>query len=237
MELTDLIMESLIYPTRNVKALLVYIFLSIILGIIAVATGVSAAFIGKSTFDAGIILSIVGLIIIIILMLLINGYSLDIIKIAIRHGDDAPEIDFARQITNGAKYFVTSIVYMIIPIIIIAILSMIFARWIVLVLAVILGIIFTFALAMAECRLAQTEELSYALDIKGALDDIVAIGPTKVVISIVAILLVYLAISIIATGIFSLLGSEMLTSIVSFIVGVYLIFYSNRAFGLLYSER
>lgn len=237
MELTDMIMDSLIYPSNNLKAMVIYIFISIIIGIVAVATGVTTLFTGSIDLGAGIIVALIGIIVLFVLSFLIEGYALDIIKVAINRDDGAPELDFQRQISNGFKYFVVLLVYMLIPIIITALLAIIFQHWIVALVFIILAIIFAFALTMAECRLAQTDDLGYALDVKGSIDDLTAIGVSKVIITVVAIILVSTIVSAIITGIFSLIGSDIITSIVATIVEVYMLFFMNRAIGLLYSEK
>lgn len=236
MELNEMITDALIYPSNNVKALAIYILLSAIVGIVTVATGVSALLAGKVNPGAGVIVAIIGVIVLLILSFAIQGYSLDIIKIAIERGSGAPVIDFNRQVSNGLKYFVVSVVYMIVPIVISVILALFLAKWLVTVLAIILTVIFLFGLSMAECRLAKTENLAYALDIRGSINDLMALNPARVVTTIVVATIIYLLVTVIISAIVGLLGSEMLTSIVGSVVGVYMLFFLNRVMGLLYSE-
>ncbi|MBQ2637426.1 MAG: DUF4013 domain-containing protein [Methanobrevibacter sp.] len=119
-------------------------------------TGLGGFLTGSFNFGAGIVVGIIGIIVIIYLMLLMFGFSLDIVKFGINKSDDAPEIELTRQISNGLKYIIVSIVYLIIPIIFTVILSML-NQTLGLVVGVILAVIFSFVLTMAICRLAKTD--------------------------------------------------------------------------------
>lgn len=166
---------------------------------------------------------------------MINGYGLDIIKLGIRRSNASPEIDFQKQVINGVKAVIVSIVYMIIPLVIIVILSLIFRDWIIYILGFIL-FVFYFALAMGQCRLAKTEDLSNALDVKSAIDDLFNIGVIKVILTLVAIILIITIITGIFEFIFNGIFGEVIASSLVGIINVYLTFFSNRAMGLLYSE-
>ena len=72
---------------------------------------------------------VIGFIVALVLGFMITGYELDIIKYGIERSSRGPEIDFIRQFFNGVKVFVVQIVYMIIPIIIAAIMAIIFQHW------------------------------------------------------------------------------------------------------------
>ena len=243
MELTDIIMNSITYPSKNIKALAIYLLLGIIVGVVAFATGASTVTASVLTGakhginGAGIIVFIIGLVILFALSCLIGGYGLDIIKLGIRRSEDAPGIEFERQVSNGLKNVIVGIVYLIVPTIITILLSWVFRGWVTYLIALILYVVFAFALMMAQCRLAETDDLSYALNIQGAISDIQLIGMSKVIITIIAVFLVEFVITFIVMGVFSLFGSRILTSMVTSLVSIYLVFFSNRAIGLLYSER
>lgn len=167
---------------------------------------------------------------------MINGYGLGIIKLGIRRSNASPEIDFQKQVINGVKAVIVSIVYMIIPLVIIVILSLIFRDWIIYILGFILFVIFYFALAMGQCRLAKTEDLSNALDVKSAIDDLFNIGVIKVILTLIAVILIITIITGIFEFIFNGIFGEVIASSLVGIINVYLTFFSNRAMGLLYSE-
>lgn len=87
---------------------------------------------------------------------------MDIVKFGIDKKDYAPEIELSRQISNGVKFIIVSIVYLIIPLIVTVILSML-NQTLGIVVVVIISIIFSFALSMAICRLAEADDLGHAL--------------------------------------------------------------------------
>lgn len=177
---------------------------------------------------------IIGIIIAFIVGFVISGYELDIIKFAVERDPGSPGLDFVRQFINGVKFFVVTIVYMIIPIIISAILAVIFQQWLSLIISAIVGIVFALALMMGQCRLAKTEDLGYALSIGDAIGDISRIG-------IVKLLLFIIIVFIIAFVLFFIVGAIMrwnstVGGILFGILGVYITFFSARATGLLYSD-
>ena len=231
MDLNDLIMDSIVYPSKNVKALCIYMLLSLIIGIVTVATGLTNT---SKMAGLDVIVAFVGVIVLLALIFLVEGYVLDIVKFGIERRNDAPEIDFVRQATNGVKVFIISFVYMIIPTIILVLSG---NNIVGIIISLILFIVFGLLLSMAQCRLAENEDIVDALNFKGVYDDIMAIGLTKVVLTIIVIAIVTGCISAFVSGIFGILGNELLTAIVASIIDIYLLFFSNRAVGLLYSDR
>ena len=243
MQLTEIIKDAISYPLSNMKTLLIYIVLGLIVGVVEVLTGITSITTGSINFEYGILIGIIGIIIIICLLLLMFGFSLDIIKFGINRSDEAPNIELKRQISNGLKYIILSIAYMIIPAIIIFGLGFIFRHWIVIVIGLIIALIFGFVLTIAICRLAKTNSLSAGLDIKGVIEDLKSIGIGKVIITmivatIVGFIIVF-ALSLILGLILTFASATIITvavSIISAILDAWLLFYENRVMGLLYSE-
>lgn len=235
MELSEIISDALLYPFSNIKALIIYIILGIILGIAISGTVVGIAT-GTATKNIIALIGsgIIGIAISLIIGFVITGYELDIIKYAIERSSAAPGIDFVRQFINGVKYFVVNIVYMFIPIIIGAILAVIFQHWLSGALSFILAIIFSFALIMAQCRLAKTEDLGYALAVGDAIGDISRIGILKVVLFVVLIAIITFVLFFIV-GLITQWNSTV-GGVLLGILGVYIVFFVGRATGLLYSE-
>ena len=235
MELGEIISDALVYPLHNIKALVIYIILGIILGI-AIAGTVSGIMFGNMAKNVFAVIGsgTIGIIIALIIGFVITGYELDITKYGIEKRNDAPGIDFMRQFINGVKYFVVTIVYMIIPIIIGAILAVIFQHWLSGLISIILSIIFSFALMMGQCRLAKTEDLGYALSIGEAVGDLSKVGILKVI----AFVILVVVISFILLFVVGLIGqwNNVVGGILMGIVGVYLVFFNGRATGLLYSD-
>ncbi len=235
MELGEIISDALTYPLKNIKALVLYVILGIILGIavggtiIGVASGVAL----KNPFTA-IGTGIIGIIIALIVGFVISGYGLDIIKYGINRDEGSPGIDIVRQFVNGVKLFVVQIVYYIIPIIIGAILAVIFQHWLSGLITIILTIIFALAAFMAQCRLAKTEDLGDALAIGEAIGDISRVGILKVLLFIILIFIIAFILLFIV-GIIQQWNSTV-GGILMGILGVYLAFFVARATGLLYSD-
>ncbi len=242
MELGEIIKDAVTYPTSNLKALLVYLLLGLLVGIIEVLTGITGIATLNINFGAGIVLGIIGIVLIICILLLMLGFSTDVIKLGINKSSDAPEIDLARQISNGIKYIVVSIVYMVIPILIIVVLGYIFQYQIVIVLGVIVAVIFAFALTMAICRLAKTEDLLDAVNVEQSIADLRAIGVGKVVITMIVATIVGMIIVMALSFVLAILlnfAPDLTTAavaIVSAILDAWLLFYENRVMGLLYSD-
>ena len=239
MEIGEIISDAAMYPINNVKALVIYGVLGIVAFLALIITGVGLIGAGEATglLSGGLgILGIVGIIIAIAIFALIAGYMLDVIKIAINREDNAPEIDPVRQIINGIKLFILSVIYMIIPIIVMAILSAINETLVLLglILGFILLIVFAILLVIAQCRFAKTESLGEALNIGEVINDLKEIGIVKVLAIIIIIGIISYVLSAIATGIGNF--SEIIGAILYGIVTIYTTFLQSRAYGLLYSD-
>lgn len=235
MEILEIIKDALTYPLSNIKSLVLYVILGIVAGIaggatlIAIATG--AAFENAWAMGGS---ALIGFIVLLLIGLLIEGYTLDIIKYGIERRTDGPGIDILRQIVNAIKLLVVDIVYYIIPVIILAILGIFFKNWVIGVIGFILTIIFALANFMARCRLAKTEELGDALAIGEAIGDITRVGFLKLLLTTIlieAIIVIIFVIIILIMSYNTTIGGILLG-----IFGVYAIFFSNRAIGLLYSD-
>ena len=235
MELMEIFKDALAYPVNNIKALLIYAVLGIILGIatIGTVTAISVSYAAENIL-ALIGSGILGIIVALIIGFLISGYELDIVKYGIQRDEGAPAIDFIRQFINGVKYFVVSIVYMIIPIVVASLLAIFFQNWISQLILVILTIIFSLALIMAQCRLAKTEDLGSALAIGEAIGDITRVGVVKLILFIIAMFIILFVLYFIVMLITQ--WNSTIGGILMGILGVYTTFFMARATGLLYSE-
>ena len=175
MSISEMFSDALAYPFNNIKALLLYVVLGIIVALLGGATIVdfAVAFTTKGVGGAALAgLGIVGVILFVLVVFLVEGYALDIIKYGIERRSDGPGIDFGRQVSNAIKLVVVSIVYYIVPAIITLILSLFLRDWLIAVIGVILFIVFALANFMAKCRLAKTDNLGDALAIGEAIGDI-----------------------------------------------------------------
>jgi hypothetical protein len=236
MNIGEIISDSLAYPLQNIKALLLYIVLGIIAAFIGGATAVDLA-VALSTKGFGGVafagLGIVGMIIFVLVLLLIEGYGIDIIKYGIERRNDGPGIDLVRQIANAIKLLIVGFVYYIVPVIITLILSIFLRSWLVTIIGIILFIVFALANFMAKCRLAKTDNLGDALAIGEAIGDISRVGIAKLIVTIVLLVVILMIIIFVAALIMQL--NNVIGAIVLGIALVYIVFFYNRAIGLLYS--
>lgn len=99
--------------------------------------------------------------------------------------------------------------------------------------AAILFIIFSFVQVMANARLAKTDSLGEALNIPEAVRDIPKIGTGKVIATIVLMFIIVAIINAILSAIYQQVPQ---LSILNIIVTPFLMFATNRATGLLYSD-
>ena len=236
MEIGEIIKDAAMYPINNVKALVIYAVLMIVASLALVFTGVGLIGASEATglLSGGLgVMGIIGIIIALAIFILVMGYMLDVIKIAINREDAAPEIDPQRQIINGLKLIALAIIYMIIPVIVMVILSAI-NETLGLIVGMILLIIFAILLVIAQCRLAKTESLGEALNIGEVINDLKEIGIVKFIAILIIISIIAYVLSAIATGIGNF--SEIIGAILSGIVTIYTTFLQSRAYGLMYSD-
>ena len=99
--------------------------------------------------------------------------------------------------------------------------------------AAVLFIIFSFIQVMANSRLANTDSLGEALNIPEAVKDISRIGVGKVIATLILVFIISLVIGAILSAVYQQVPQ---LSILNIIVTPYLMFFTNRATGLLYSD-
>lgn len=114
MEIMEILKESIKYPFSDIKTLL-------IIGVIFLVMSLCGS-LGQFKNDA---FAIIGGIISFVLVLVVSGYSLDVIKFGIELNDALPSLDLKDNIINGIKLFIVNIVYYIIPAIILLIVSIV----------------------------------------------------------------------------------------------------------------
>ena len=235
MEIGEIIKDAIVYPFNNIKALIIYMIIGIVCGLLGGASlmGVLLAAQGNNALAAGGV-GFIGILILIIGGLLISGYGLDIVKFGIERRDDAPGIDIVRQILNAIKVFIVNIVYYIIPAIIGWLLTTLLGQGILtIIITLIIYIVFAFAQFMAICRLAKYDSLGEALAIGEAIGDVSRVGMLKVLLTIIAVFIIALIVALII-GVISQYNN-IIGGILFGLFGVYVAFFYNRAIGLLYS--
>ena len=274
MEIIEIIKDAFVFPSKNVKVLLIYIILSIVAGAFAVM--------GPLLYMLGIVVpeyflwgGLAGLIAVLIGWVM-SGYMISVIKSGIDLEDEAPEFVWWDNFITGFNSFIVSIVYYVIPAFIVvlvgyltnvvgnfmnvareiftqvmdvyvmgtstnvamgaisqAMAGLILSLTVTITVAVIVFVIFSFLQTMAEARLANTDSLSEALNIFEAAKDIRRIGIGKV---IAVILLIFIIIGIINAILSFIYGYVPFLAILSVFVTPYMVFFTQRAVGLLYSD-
>ena len=236
MDIGEIISDAIVYPFNNIKALIIYMVIGIVCGLLGGASlmGVLLAAQGNNALAAGG-LGFIGILILIIGGLLISGYGLDIVKFGIERRDDAPGIDIVRQVLNAIKVFIVGIVYYIIPAIIGWLLSALLGNGILTTIIIfIIAVVFAFAQFMAICRLAKYDSLGEALAIGEAIGDVSKVGMLKVLATIIAVFIIAFIIAMIIGVIVQY--NNAIGGVLFGVFGVYLAFFYNRAVGLLYSQ-
>ena len=273
MDVMNIIKDSFVFPSKNIKLLLIFELLSIIAGAFSVIGTIVyvLGFITPECFMWGGIAVIVSMVI----GWILSGYLISVIKSGIELDDDVPEFEWWDNFNNGFNYFIVSIVYYIIPAVIVvvvgyltnifgnvlavaqeviaqgmnifmgtttvfvseamaqAMVNLAVSLAITATIAVILFVIFSFLQTIAGARLANTGSLTEALNIFESAKDIKRIGVGKVIILILLVIIIIAVIEVILSAIYSYIP---ILSILSIIITPYLIFFAQRAVGLLYSN-
>jgi hypothetical protein len=273
MDVMELIKDAFVFPSKNIKNLLIYELLAIVAGIFSLG--------GTVTYFLGVLnpeLFMWGGIACIISMLIgwvLSGYLISVIKSGIDLDDKVPEFEWWENFTTGFDNFIVTIVYFVIPafiVVVVGYLTNIFGNVMLvaqelflqantaymgnttflvtdtlsqamvnlaislattLTVAVVVFVIFSFFQLMAESRLANTGSLMEALNIFEAAKDIGRIGIGKVIIVVLLVLIIVAIIEFVLSAVFSILP---ILSILSIIITPYLLFFVERAVGLLYSD-
>ena len=125
MEIMEIIQEAFIFPSKNLEKLAIYIVVLFVVGLL-LGGGVAITSIGYSAGQVGYVaLSAIFIILGIIAALIISGYQLGILKSGIDHAPEAPSFDWKNDFINGIKLLIVSIVYYIVPFIIVVIIALI----------------------------------------------------------------------------------------------------------------
>ncbi|WP_407415944.1 DUF4013 domain-containing protein [Methanobrevibacter sp.] len=235
MDLGEIIKDSLSYPFNNIKSFVIFAIVGILVGVV-----VGSSLVGMvMSINGGRVVEtlasgFIGFIVALVVGFIISGYVLDIIKFGIERRNDGPSFDILRQFINGVKLMVVSLIYYIIPLIIVAILGLFLRDWIMYIITLILFIVFALAQFMAQCRLAKTEDLADALAIGEAIGDISRVGILRLLLFIIMVFVIAFVLVFISALIMG--WNSTVGGIILGIVGIYLTFFAGRATGLLYSD-
>lgn len=238
MSFSEIFSDALRYPISEPSKFL-------IIGVIALIASLTSSITNYSTNIA--LLVVLGIVSVIASFFLI-GYGVSVINSAFNGSSDVPELDFVKNIVDGIKAFVINVIYFIIPILVFIILMLIsgvavggnmsgiVAVGIVnLIIAFIVFVIFAILGEIAIAKFAKTGDFVSSLMINDVFSEVKQIGFLKIlgfiIIQAIIIFLVIIVMSFISFIPF--IG----TLIASFVLGSYVIFFTNRSLGLFYANN
>jgi hypothetical protein len=254
MEVIELFKDALMYPTQDWKKIIILGVLAIIASSPFVLMLFPLLLAGGSSSDIAVAISgmfvfaFIGIILLLVLWIIYEGYGLSIIRKTIAMEDDLPEFEWGTLIIDGLKVLILGILYSIIPVIISVILMIfgigisglaltgsdaatgasalgitgLFVFFIIFVVAIIFQLLYTIALG----RLAETNSLGAAINVMDIFDKIGEIGWANYIIWIIVLIIIS-----------AILGILMYIPLVGTLLVVpFIIMFSSRALGLLYNE-
>lgn len=272
--ITDCVVEGLKYPFNDIKKLLgfgvLYALISVLstyvgfksIGIfratahIAEMTNGTVSHIPFSQLPTGDIYLVAGLTVVsFIISLLIMGYQYDIVKFSIDRKEDLPGFaDILAMLVKGIKYFIVSLAYNIVPLIVlvggIALMGDSSMLPIIVLISMLLFIIAYFLLIMALNNMVAYDSLKKAFDFSEIIDNISNLGWGKyigiILFTIIVMMIVSVAVSFILSLITALFAATISNQalIVSIVIAVieglfidsYMSVFFSRVCGSVYRE-
>lgn len=122
MEIMEIIKEAMVFPSKDIVKLAVYIALSVV-SVLLGAFGILYMAIGVASQSFWIIIGVIAFIAALILGFITTGYIVSIIRSGIEHEESAPQFMWKENLVTGVKFVVLNIVYFIIPAIVVLILG------------------------------------------------------------------------------------------------------------------
>lgn len=122
MEIMEIIKEAMVFPSKDIVKLAVYIALSVV-SVLLGAFGIIYLAIGVASQSFWIIIGVIAFIAALILGFITTGYIVSIIRSGIEHEECAPQFMWKENLVTGIKFVVLNIVYFIIPAIVVLILG------------------------------------------------------------------------------------------------------------------
>lgn len=257
--ITDCIVEGLKYPFNDIKKLLGFGVLCALMSALSTFIGIksnnSISQIPFTQLPAGDIYLVAGLAILsFIVTLFIWGYQYDIIKFSIDNKSDLPGFsDILGMFIKGIKYFIVTLAYIIIPIIVfivgIILAGNSSAAAAVTIILVVLLVIAYFLLIMALNNMIAHDDIRKAFDFRQIIDNISNLGWGKYIGIILFTLIVMMIISVAVGFVMSIIGlgfeiainqvtvvSVVIAIIEGLFIDSYMGLFFNRVCGSVYRE-
>lgn len=257
--ITDCVVEGLKYPFNDIKKLLGFGVLCALMSALSTFIGIksnnSISQIPFTQLPAGDIYLVAGLAILsFIVTLFIWGYQYDIIKFSIDNKSDLPGFsDILGMFIKGIKYFIVTLAYIIIPIIVFIVGTVLAgnstaAAAVTLILVALLVIAY-FLLIMALNNMIAHDDIRKAFDFRQITDNISNLGWGKYIGIILFTLIVMMIISVAVGFVMSIIGlgfeiainqvtvvSVVIAIIEGLFIDSYMGLFFNRVCGSVYRE-
>lgn len=237
MNVVDIISDSIRYPFSDITKFLIVAVIALLAGLSSLSEPL-----GINNFFLVMIFAIIS----IIFSLILSGYGLDIIRNGIVGSDEIPAVDFMKNLIDGIKVLIISLVYFLIPIIISLIVFMFFgvigtglnhigaATIVAVVIAVIAFIAFAIFEIIAIARFAKTGEFGDAFALGEVIEDVRRIGIGNIILFLIIFFVI--AIIVLIVSVFIALIPFIGIAIAQLLVGGFIELFYNRGIGLLYSQ-
>lgn len=256
MNINDIINDALHYPLSDYKNFLVLglpnLILSIVFFVLIIqAVGLDSisnlppeSIISSPIFTRFIYTIMLFIIVSFIGVIIIEGIQISVIRETIRGNDVLPKLKVVDNFVDGLKCLVLSIIYFMVITLIYIVLSFIsitlfkdYAGFVIIILTVLLiitMIFLSFIFITALCRLAETNSLGEALNIRNVYEISKNIGFRKIFAVMVFSILLSFVISIIGSvlGYIPIIGFF----ISSYVLYTFLLLASSRSYGLMYRK-
>ena len=272
--ITDCVKEGLKYPFNDIKKLLGFGGLFALISAISVFMSVKSFDIFRNTvhivektnstvshlsfsqLPAGDIYLVAGLAIIsFIISLFIMGYQYDVVKFSIEKKSDLPGFkDILGMFIKGIKYFLVTVAYNIIPILVLACGILLVGDSsilpVIILISVLLFIIAYFLLIMALNNMIAHDSLKKAFDFKEITGNIANLGWGKyigiIIFTIIVYMIIMVAVSFVLSFIAVMLAATIsnqaivISIVIAVIEGLFIDSYGtvffNRVCGSIYRE-
>lgn len=237
MNVVEIISDSIRYPFSDITKFLIVAVIALLAGLSSLSEPL-----GINNFFLVMIFAIIS----IIFSLILSGYGLDIIRNGIVGSDEIPAVDFMKNLIDGIKVLIISLVYFLIPIIISLIVFMFFgvigtglnhigaATIVAVVIAVIAFIAFAIFEIIAIARFAKTGEFGDAFALGEVIEDVRRIGIGNIILFLIIFFVI--AIIVLIVSVFIALIPFIGIAIAQLLVGGFIELFYNRGIGLLYSQ-
>ena len=241
MDLNYIFSDAIKYPFQDFKKLL-------LLGVLLIFTELGKISIAYNHGDIPILL--IAFVIDLIFGIIVAGYSISVMNKGTEYSDDIPDFNLNKNFIDGLKSIIISIIYFIIPTLILILALMLIVGIgallsnlqiaiilfiIFLLIAIISYIIFGILGVVALARFAYYEDWKEALNLSDVRDDAKKIGAKNIILFIIMMMMIFIVIFAISAILELIPYVGVILSCI--IVSSYATLFYAKAIGLLYAEK